>query len=67
MATDDRKLIRILRAADVAFVVPGIILYSLKERGLVRRETALRGLDHLADFISDDEYSTVRLLLEEKS
>ena len=67
VATDDRKLIRILKAADVAFVVPGIILYSLKERGLIRREMALRGLDQLADFISEDEYSTVRLLLEEKS
>jgi len=47
--------------------VPGIILYSLKERGLIRREMALRGLDQLADFISEDEYSTVRLLLEERS
>ena len=52
VATDDRKLIRILKAADVAFVVPGIILYSLKERGLIRREMALRGLDQLADFIT---------------
>jgi rRNA-processing protein FCF1 len=67
VATDDRKLIRILRAAHVAFVVPGIILYSLTERGLVRPEAALKGLDQLADFISEDEYSTVRLLLEEKS
>ncbi len=66
VATDDRKLIRILRAANVAFVVPGVILYSLKERGLVRREVALRSLDQLANFISEDEYSTVRLLLEEK-
>jgi len=67
VATDDRKLIRVLRAADVAFVVPGIILYSLKARGLIRREAALKCLDQLADFISPDEYSTVRLLLEEKT
>lgn len=66
VATDDRKLIRTLTAANVAFVVPGIILYSLKERGLVHREVALRGLDRLANFISEDEYSTVKLLLEEK-
>jgi rRNA-processing protein FCF1 len=66
VATDDRKLIRALKAADVPFVLPGIILYSLQQRGLVNQETALRGLDQLSHFISEEEYSTVRLLLEER-
>ena len=48
-------------------LAPGIILYSLKARGMIRRETALKCLDQLTNFISPDEYSTVRLLLEEKA
>ena len=67
VATDDRKLIRSLKAANLPFVPPAVILYSLKQRGLINQETALKGLDDLAPFISDEEYSTVRLLLEEKS
>ena len=66
VATDDRKLIRSLKAAAVPFVPPGIILYSLHQRGIVNREMALGNLDRLSGFISDEEYSTVRLLLEGK-
>lgn len=66
VATDDRKLIRLLKAADVPFVLPGTIIYFLHQRGLVTREMALRDLDRLSQFISEDEYSTVKLLLEEK-
>lgn len=67
VATDDRKFIRSLKAANLPFVPPAVILYSLKQRGLINQETALKGLDDLAPFISEEEYSTVRLLLEEKS
>jgi len=31
---------------------------------MIDRKTALRALKRLAEFISDDEYSTVRLLME---
>jgi rRNA-processing protein FCF1 len=66
VATDDRKLMRNLKAANLPFVPPAVILYSLKQRGLINQAAALKGLDDLAPFISDEEYSTVRLLLEEK-
>ncbi len=67
VATDDRKLVRILQGANVPFILPGVILYSLHQRGFIDRETALRHLNQLSQFISDEEYSTVRLLLEGKS
>ncbi len=66
VATDDKKLVRLLKAANVPFVLPGVVLYSLQHRGLVSRETALRNLDQLSQFISDEEYGTIRLLLEER-
>ena len=66
VATDDRKLIRLLKPADVPSVLPGTIIYFIPQRGLVTREIALRDLDQLSQFISEDEYSTVKLLLEGK-
>jgi len=67
VATDDRKLVRMLKAAHTSFILPGTLLYSLRQRGLINRETALRSLDLLAEFISEDEYGTIKLLLEEKA
>lgn len=65
-ATDDRKLIRLLKAAGIPFVLPAVILFSLRQRKLLDREPALKALDQLSHFISDEEYSTVKLLLEEE-
>lgn len=65
-ATDDRKLIRLLKAAGIPFVLPAVILLSLRQRKLLDREPALKALDQLSQFISDEEYSTVKLLLEER-
>ena len=67
VATDDRKLIRLLQALNIPFIMPGLILYALRQRSLINRQTAFEGLNRLAEFISEDEYSTVKLLLEEKS
>jgi len=64
VATDDTKLIRLLRINGVPFIMPALIIYHLYQDGTIDRKTALRALDHLAIFISDDEYSTVKLLME---
>lgn len=67
VATDDAKLTRLLGLTAVPFVFPGLLIYSLYQRGLIDRTAALNWLDKLSAFISDDEYGAVKLLLEEKS
>jgi len=64
VATDDTKLIRLLRINGVPCIMPALIIYQLFKDGIIDRKTALRALDQLAVFISDDEYSTVKLLME---
>ena len=64
VATDDRKLTRDLKAQGIRFILPGLILYQLKEKGRIDLATALWALDQLADFISEDEFSITKLLLE---
>lgn len=64
VATDDAKLTRLLRIKGIPFILPGLIMYKLLQDNLISRKTALRTLKQLAEFISEDEYSTARLLME---
>lgn len=67
VATDDAKLIRILRATGIPFVLPALLIYSIYGRGLIDQAKALNWLDRLSPFISEEEYSVTKLLLEERS
>ena len=64
VATDDAKLTRLLRIKSIPFILPGLIIYQLVQDNMIDRKTALWALKQLAEFISEDEYSTVRLLME---
>ena len=67
IATDDTKLIRNLRSAGIPFTVPALLIHAQYEKGEIDRKTALQRLDALSVFISDEEYSVTKLLLEERA
>ncbi|OPY06279.1 MAG: hypothetical protein A4E57_01976 [Syntrophorhabdaceae bacterium PtaU1.Bin034] len=67
IATDDTKLIRSLRAAGIPFTVPALLIHAQYEKGDIDRKTALQRLEALSVFISDEEYSVTKLLLEERA
>jgi hypothetical protein len=67
IATDDFKLIRSLKSIGIRWTLPGLLIYSLYQRKTIDKVTGLDWLEKLASFISDDEYSMVRLLLEGRS
>lgn len=64
VATDDKKLTRLLKTYSIPFILPSLIIYQLFTNDLIDKKTALRSLKQLANFISEDEFSTVRLLME---
>jgi len=66
VATDDAKLIRILRATEIPFVLPALLIYSIYCRGLIGQAKGLNWLDKLSPFINEEEYSVTKLLLEER-
>jgi rRNA-processing protein FCF1 len=66
IATDDAKLIRLLRSTGLRFILPGLLIYSLYQRNNIDKLTALNWLDKLSTSISEDEYSMVKFILEEK-
>ncbi|MBN1105559.1 MAG: hypothetical protein JXL84_19280 [Deltaproteobacteria bacterium] len=64
VATDDAKLARRFRMHSIPHVLPALILYRMWRHKLIARDVALRSLEQLAGFISEEEYSTARLLVE---
>lgn len=64
VATDDAKLSRHLRAHAIPFIFPGLIIHQLKKEGRISETAALWALDQLRPFISEDEFSMTKLLLE---
>ena len=64
VATDDAKLIRRLRTFEIPFILPGLIIFRFLKDGHITKIKAIRALNQLAEFISNDEFSTVRLLME---
>ncbi len=66
IATDDARLIRILRSAGIPFMVSALLIYALHTKGTIDQKTALDWLDKLSVFVSDEEYAVTKLLLEGK-
>ena len=67
VATDDAKLVRLLRTANIPYMLPAILILAIYRKGRIGRETALDWLEALGDFISEEEYSTAMLLLEKRN
>jgi len=66
VATDDVKFSRQLKAFNIPYILPGLIIYRLLKVEKIDYKTALWALQQLTEFISEDEFSTVRLLMEKK-
>ena len=64
VATDDAKLTHRLKIHSIPFILPGLIIYQLMQDNMINKKTGLWALNQLAEFISKDEFSTVRLLME---
>jgi rRNA-processing protein FCF1 len=64
VATDDVKLVRRLKTNGVPFVLPAVILHQLVTKKRMSVAEGLAALDQLSEFISEDETTTVRFLME---
>jgi len=66
IATDDTKLTRQLKALNIPFILPALVLYWLLKESKIDYKTALWALQQLSGFISEDEFGTFRLLMEKE-
>lgn len=66
IATDDTKLTRQLKTLSIPFILPALVLYRLLKESKIDYKTALWALQQLSEFISEDESSAIRLLMEKE-
>ena len=52
---------------NIPFILPALVLYRLLKESKINNKTALFAMQQLSDFISEDEFSTVRLLMEKET
>lgn len=64
VATDDVRLAHRLKSLNIPYILPGLILYRLLKDGKTDYKTTVWALQQLSEYISDDEFATVRLLVE---
>jgi len=64
VATDDVRLSHHLKALNIPYILPGLILYRLLKDGKTDHKTTFWALQQLSEYISDDEFATVRILME---
>jgi len=64
VATDDSRFIKILKLANINYIIPSVFIVLLFNKGIINFEEACKKLDDLAAFISDDEYMAARIFLK---
>lgn len=63
IGSDDKRFIRQLRLFNVPYVTPAVFLALMVKQGSVPVAEALKRLDALSAYISEDEYSAAKLFL----
>ena len=64
IATDDRRLIRQIRALGLPYLVPCTCLVAMVAEGAMEHAEALSALDALRPYVSEEEYAAAVLCLE---
>jgi rRNA-processing protein FCF1 len=62
--SDDKRVVRRLRALDVPYITPAVCIVILLKQGKINLQSALEKLELLSHFISSDEYNTVKWALD---
>jgi hypothetical protein len=64
ICTDDKRFIKKLKLFDFLYITPAVFIVMLLQEGKLTLKDAFLKLDILSSFVSDDEYNTIKLILE---
>jgi rRNA-processing protein FCF1 len=64
IATDDKKLTRILKSRAIPYLLPAVMIYHLCQIKIITKAEAKKNLSRLKPYISPDELNAVNILLE---
>lgn len=66
IGSDDKRFIRQMRLFNVPYITPAVFIALMVKQGNLKVTEALKKLEILSAYISDDEYSTVKLFLDNR-
>jgi len=64
LCSDDRRFIKRLRILNIPYITPAVFIAILLRQGKMPMKEAVEKLDLLSPYVSEDEYTTVRLVIE---
>ena len=64
VCSDDKRFIKRLRLLDIPYITPSVFIAILLRKGKLTIKEARKRLDSLSPFVSEDEYSAVKLVLD---
>ena len=65
ICSDDKRFIKKLRFQGISYVTPAVFILMLLKKRKITAKDAYKKLDALYPFISNDEYTIVKLKLAE--
>src|SRR5437879_6612901 len=66
IVSDDRRFLHILEALGIRYTAPGPLIAAMFRLGTIPRTEALRHVEKLGAFISEEEHSEARRAIEEE-
>ena len=66
IGSDDKRFIRRMRLLNIPYVTPAVLIALMVKSGDLKASEALKKLDALSPYVSDDEYYTIKLFLDQR-
>lgn len=64
ICSDDKRFIKRLRFFNIPYITPAVFIAILLRDGKLTINEAMEKLDSLSPFVSDEEYSAIKAILE---
>ncbi len=65
IGSDDKRFIKQLRLFNIPYITPAVFIAILLKRGDLTKDEAMRRLSDLSEYISENEYYSVKLFIEQ--
>lgn len=64
ICSDDKKFLRKLKLLEIPYITPAVFIAILLKKGKIRKKIAAEKLVKLKPYISDEEYSIVKMYID---
>lgn len=65
IGSDDKRFVRQLRLFGIPYITPAVFIAAMLRQGDMTLDEAEKSLNSLSEYISDNEYATVKMFIEQ--